>query len=162
MTVAEKNEDPMGNPVDKEDDGHQPNGDSQDQDQSKTESNSSVSDSESSPSSGNKEKGGDGSQDKLHPAEHNKHPSVSHPTQSNQTEGVGETKEKARRHARGDEPFEKWEREEMENLLHELNGQLGAYCGQPLSRVLLHIVNADFLNLSAIPHAILGRRRYRK
>ena len=32
----------------------------------------------------------------------------------------------ARRPARGDEPFEKWEREEMEKLLEELCGHLGA------------------------------------
>lgn len=30
-----------------------------------------------------------------------------------------------RKPARGSEPFEKWERDEMENLLRELNGHLG-------------------------------------
>ena len=33
--------------------------------------------------------------------------------------------EHIRRPARADEPFEKWEREEMEELLHELRGHLG-------------------------------------
>jgi phospholipase D1/2 len=32
-----------------------------------------------------------------------------------------------RRPARGDEPFEKWEREAMEKLLGEVRGHLGAY-----------------------------------
>ena len=32
---------------------------------------------------------------------------------------------KQRRPAKGSEPFEKWEREEMEKLLGQLNGQLG-------------------------------------
>jgi phospholipase D1/2 len=32
---------------------------------------------------------------------------------------------KPRRHAKGTEPFEKWERNEMETLLGELNGHLG-------------------------------------
>jgi len=34
---------------------------------------------------------------------------------------------KHRRHAKGTEPFEKWEREEMEKLLGQLNGQLGMW-----------------------------------
>lgn len=34
---------------------------------------------------------------------------------------------KARRPARGAEPFEKWERDEMEKLLNELNGHLGEF-----------------------------------
>jgi len=34
---------------------------------------------------------------------------------------------KARRPARGSEPFEKWERDEMEKLLGELCGHLGAH-----------------------------------
>ena len=32
-----------------------------------------------------------------------------------------------RRTSKGSEPFEKWEREEMEKLLLQLNGQLGMY-----------------------------------
>ena len=34
---------------------------------------------------------------------------------------------KHRRHAKGTEPFEKWERDEMEKLLGQLNGQLGMW-----------------------------------
>jgi phospholipase D1/2 len=33
----------------------------------------------------------------------------------------------SRRFSKNTEPFEKWEREEMENLLSQLNGQLGMY-----------------------------------
>ena len=32
-----------------------------------------------------------------------------------------------RRSSKNSEPFEKWEREEMEKLLSQLNGQLGMY-----------------------------------
>lgn len=35
---------------------------------------------------------------------------------------------KQRRPAKGTEPFEKWERDEMEKLLGELCGHLGAFC----------------------------------
>ena len=34
---------------------------------------------------------------------------------------------KPRRRAKGAEPFEKWERDEMEKLLGQLNGQLGMW-----------------------------------
>jgi phospholipase D1/2 len=34
---------------------------------------------------------------------------------------------KPRRPAKGSEPFEKWERDEMEKLLGQLNGQLGLW-----------------------------------
>jgi len=33
--------------------------------------------------------------------------------------------ERCRKPTKGSEPFEKWERDEMENLLHKLNGHLG-------------------------------------
>lgn len=33
--------------------------------------------------------------------------------------------ERYRKPTKGSEPFEKWERDEMENLLHKLNGHLG-------------------------------------
>jgi phospholipase D1/2 len=35
--------------------------------------------------------------------------------------------ERSRKPARGSEPFEKWERDEMENILRELNGHLGMF-----------------------------------
>ncbi|EIN12579.1 phospholipase D [Punctularia strigosozonata HHB-11173 SS5] len=125
QTVAEKNEDPEGNIVVNEDSGKQP-GHGQPQDGVSRKSSSTHS--EPSASHGDKDKGVDRTKEKAHPAEHSKHPSVSQPSQQQgQTEAPGETKEKARRHAKGDEPFEKWEREEMENLLHELNGQLVLY-----------------------------------
>lgn len=43
------------------------------------------------------------------------------PSRSSATPGES----KPRKHAKGNEPFEKWERNEMENLLGELNGHLG-------------------------------------
>jgi len=48
-------------------------------------------------------------------------PPESVPNRSSATTGES----KPRRHAKGTEPFEKWERNEMENLLGELNGHLG-------------------------------------
>jgi phospholipase D1/2 len=43
----------------------------------------------------------------------------------NASTGNSEKEPKARRPARGTEPFEKWERDEMEKLLGELCGHLG-------------------------------------
>ena len=40
-----------------------------------------------------------------------------------------------RRSSKNSEPFESWEREEMEELLSQLNGQLGMYhCSESLGR----------------------------
>lgn len=47
------------------------------------------------------------------------------PTPSYTTTTLNEETPKPRRPARGSEPFEKWERDEMEKLLGEVNGQLG-------------------------------------
>lgn len=44
---------------------------------------------------------------------------------STQTEDHPPQQAKARRSAKGAEPFEKWEKDEMEKLLGELNGHLG-------------------------------------
>ncbi|KAF8908954.1 hypothetical protein CPB84DRAFT_1813208 [Gymnopilus junonius] len=50
-------------------------------------------------------------------------PSYGGVTPSSSNEGSS----KQRRHARGSDPFEKWERDEMEKLLEQLNGQLVVY-----------------------------------
>lgn len=42
-----------------------------------------------------------------------------------------------RRPARGSEPFEKWERDQMEELLGKLNGHLGAVLFYPDSEYVL-------------------------
>lgn len=62
----------------------------------------------------------------------------------------------ARRPARGDEPFEKWEREEMEKLLEQLCGHLGAFRACRFVGYALHV------SCSAVPDALPGRRRRRE
>jgi hypothetical protein len=41
--------------------------------------------------------------------------------------GTTQNEDSHRRSSKNSEPFEKWEREEMEELLSQLNGQLGMY-----------------------------------
>lgn len=54
---------------------------------------------------------------------------VDDPTAStaNTSTGNSEKDPKARRPTKGTEPFEKWERDEMEKLLGQTNGHLGAH-----------------------------------
>lgn len=87
------------------------------------------------------------------------------PTPSSDTRGTpdprGQLKEKdkdqgKRRPAGPNEPFEQWERDEMEALLKEVQGHLG----EPL----LGIPNIRFLTVttSYLPDTILGRRGCRR
>lgn len=52
-------------------------------------------------------------------------PSRDVPTSENGTEPQGTSNDKARVPSRGTEPFERWERDEMEKLLGQLCGHLG-------------------------------------
>ena len=62
----------------------------------------------------------------------------------------------ARRPAKGSEPYEKWERDEMEKLLTQLNGHLGT----PFRLVTLECAN--LVTVSCFPVEIFGRGRYRE
>ncbi|ESK89222.1 spo14 [Moniliophthora roreri MCA 2997] len=64
-----------------------------------------------------------------HEAEHDEHADDSENTKSEEQLGQSsqEKEPKTRRPAKGVEPFERWERDEMEKLLHELNGHLGEF-----------------------------------
>ena len=57
------------------------------------------------------------------------------------------------------EPFETWEREEMEKLLGELRGHLGETFSIFVTHMHDHLAD---VSISCIPNAILGRRGHRK
>jgi len=81
------------------------------------------------------------------------------PSRTNAVGDKGEERERERKKSvRPDqEPFEAWEREEMEKLLGELRGHLG--------EILLlssHTRSSCSPSISHISNSILGRRSYRK
>lgn len=55
----------------------------------------------------------------------------------NSVVGHSEKDFRPRRPTRGSEPFEKWEREEMEKLLGQTNGHLGIFCVDSIHNVVL-------------------------
>jgi phospholipase D1/2 len=57
-------------------------------------------------------------------------------TETHKTRFEKDREDRARKPARGSEPFEKWEREEMENLLGELRGHLGLFYLRDTVRLL--------------------------
>ena len=61
---------------------------------------------------------------------------------------------KARQPSKASEPFEQWERDEMERLLTQLNGHLGEFDN--------HVVSHGLTRPSFVSYKVLGRRRYGK
>lgn len=81
------------------------------------------------------------------------------PSTTNMAGDKEKEKEKKKPIRPDQEPFEAWEREEMEKLLGELRGHLGERF--PASKLPVCDCLAD-ASISHIPYTILGRRGYRK
>ena len=81
------------------------------------------------------------------------------PSTSNLVGDKEKEKEKKKPIRPDQEPFEAWEREEMEKLLGELRGHLGERVFVSILPLYDSLADAPF---SHIPNAILGRRGHRE